>query len=221
MTEGNAFSGINFGYDSNEIFKYRNENMCSKWNESNIPNLLVDFKIQSNPYGNYIVTGNVNDYLKKLINIKPVFCKYWAAAPPNYTASYAGSGLPYNNEKEALDNTPNKGVIKIDGDKFIFYLNYPNSYYINMGTTLIKPQVKILLCDEKKQPISNVYTINLGNSIPFRSLTWSEKRKWSKGPMFFSNPNLPIRTQSQILKDSGYPCTNEEPSNFWGIMPSP
>lgn len=220
MPFGNSFSGINFGNDSDEIFKSRNENMCSKWSETEIDNILVNFKIQSNMYGNYIVNCNLKDYMKKIVNIKEVYCKYWAAAPPNYTCSYAGSGLPYNNEKEAFDNTPNKGLVKVDKNKFKIYLNYPNSYYVNMGKKLIKPQVKILFTDNKDTPISDVYTINLGNSIPFRSLTWTEKRKWNDGPLFYNNPNLQIRTQSQILKDSGYPSINEEPLNFWGSMPT-
>ena len=37
--------------------------------------------------------------------------------------------------------------------------------------------------------------------------------------MFYYNPDLPIRTQEQILIDSAYPCSNQEPNNFWGLTP--
>jgi hypothetical protein len=63
-------------------------------------------------------------------------------------------------------------------------------------------------------------SVVLGEGIPFRYLSWPNLRNWSDGPMFFcGREKLPIRTQAQILKDSSYPCINQEPPNFWGLRP--
>ena len=35
----------------------------------------------------------------------------------------------------------------------------------------------------------------------------------------FDKEGLPIRTQEQILRDSGYPKDNRVPDNFWGLKP--
>jgi len=74
--------------------------------------------------------------------------RYLAAAPPDFRDSYAGSGLPFPNEEIAYDNTRNKGKVTIDKEgKFEFRISYPNSYYINGGSTLIKPHLHILVDD--------------------------------------------------------------------------
>ena len=90
----------------------------------------------------------------------------------------------------------------------------------DFGTVVVPPQVNIKFVDENQLDISKVYSIKLGNCVPFRSQSWSKKRNWDDGPMFYSNPNLPVRTQEQILIDSAYPCTNQEPENFWGLTPA-
>ena len=74
--------------------------------------------------------------------------------------------------------------------------------------------------DDQDKNISKNYVLKLGNGIPFRSLTWNKKMNWNDGPMFYSNPNLPVRNQEEILKQSAYPCTNQEPDNFWGLTPT-
>ena len=104
--------------------------------------------------------------------------------------------------------------------KFSFTIRYPNSYYINLGTQYIKPNVKLELVDKDNNKIGQVKIIELGNGIPFRTLTWPEERNWNNGPLFYKNDDLPIRTQYQILLDSAYPSVNKVPSNFWGKKPS-
>ena len=38
--------------------------------------------------------------------------------------------------------------------------------------------------------------------------------------MFYHCGNsLPVRTQEQVLRDSGYPEDNRMPDNFWGLKP--
>ena len=58
----NAYGGISFGYDSSEVFKYRDDNMCSKW-KNNYQNFkLCQIKVMNNPYGNF--PNKDNNWLK-------------------------------------------------------------------------------------------------------------------------------------------------------------
>lgn len=92
--------------------------------------------------------------------------RYLAAAPPDFRDSYAGSALPFPNEEIAYDTTPNKNHLQISDGKFEFRLSYPNSYYINGGSKLIKPHVTIVVDD------SDVINVQLGEPlVPNRSLT--------------------------------------------------
>ena len=207
------FAGISFGYDADKIFKERDETMCNNWKFSNseFRNCNINTKYNSN--GDFIINGNI----KGLVGVK--FIKFWASAPPTYTTSFTGSGLPYPNEYEAFQNTPNQGVVEINEFRFSFPLRYPNSYYKEMGRLYVPPQVKFQFCNNKGENIGNVQVLNLGNGIPFRTLNFSKKRNMNDGPMWFCNNNLHVRSQEQILRDSGYPAVNKEPSNFWGTMP--
>lgn len=215
----NAFGGISFGYDNEKVMNYRKENMCSKW-ESCYKNFEpLNVKLMKNDEGDYLVSGKLKNSLLKYSSKSDVFVKYWAPNSPTYNTSFSGSGLPFPNETVAFQESDNVGLVKLNGDSFIIKLHYPNSYYINMGTKLIEPQVKLRLVDSNNKELSEIYKINLGNHIPFRSLSWNPQRDWNKGPLFYNNPNLPIRTQEQILKDSAYPSTNKQPDNFWGLKP--
>jgi len=205
------FAGISFGYDSDKIFKERDETMCSRWKCSNAIYTDCALDIKYNANGNFIIDGMTNG--------KGVFVKYWAANPPTYSLSFAGSGLPYPNEEIAFEKTPNQGVAKIENGNFQFALEYPNSYYDEMLKVLIPPQVQFVFCDKDGKTMSDIHAAKLGNGIPFRSLTWPQKRNWNIGPMFYCNNNLPVRNQEQILRSSGYPAVNKEPDNFWGWMP--
>ena len=67
---------------------------------------------------------------------------YIAASPPDFRSSCAGSGLPYPNEEIAFNDTPNQGKLSLgDGGSFKLTVTYPNSYYINNGSTMVMPQV--------------------------------------------------------------------------------
>ncbi len=219
MSSDLSFAGIDFGYDSDEVFKKRDEQMCSLWKNTDKEFELCSLKIMNNPYGSYIVKGKLKGALSQLALSQDVYLKFWAANKPTYILSYAGSGLPYPNEEIAFQDTNNIGAVKTIGNEFTFNLEYPNSYYKHLGKKYVPPQVKFMFCDGKNKGMSKVYTINLGNGIPFRSLTWNKRRDWNNGPLFYCNENLPIRTQEDILRQSGYPCRNREPSNFWGMKP--
>jgi hypothetical protein len=207
----NNFAGISFGYDADKIFKERDATMCSRWKVSQVQFRDTSVNIHYNSDGNFIVEG------KTPMGVQLV--KYWAAAPPTYSLSFSGSGLPYPNEELALEKTPNKGVAEVKNGFFQFPLEYPNSYYDQVLRKYVPPQVKFCYVDRNGENRGDVYVANLGDGIPFRSLVDTKKRDWNAGPLFYCNNNLPVRSQYQILLDSGYPAVNKVPDNFWGLMP--
>lgn len=214
-----AFAGSSNGNNSNEVFKYRNNAMCNKWNKVTENYELCKFDVYNNPYGNYKISGSTNGVLSQVGESRPIYVKYWAANKPTYSESYSGSGLPYSSEHQAFENTMNKGLMQLTGTEFNITLDYPNSFYKDFYKTLVPPQVNILFLDSNRKSITQVYTLKLGNGTPFRSLTWPKKRNLDNGSLFYCNPNLPMRTQEQILVDSSYPSTNQEPKNYWGVNP--
>lgn len=92
---------------------------------------------------------------------------YWAANPILRGYSYSGSGLPYANPEMAYENTPNQGDVVLDGQGgFEIKLDQPSSYYVNLGKKLIQPHVHLAI-----EGVQKVFTVQLGNSVPHRSLT--------------------------------------------------
>jgi hypothetical protein len=221
MSNNNSFAGINFDDPSTpKIFKKHEDTMCPSWKDSNMKNIICDTDVKKVDSDNIKIQGNVYKPLENLANEKTIYMKYWAANPVVFNDSYSGSGLPFQNEFQAFDNNVNRGKIKIVDGSFTFYLKTPNSYYLNMGTFLVGPEVKIQAFDENNKAVSDIQIISLGNSIPFRTLTWPQKRDWNKGPLFYVNKEMPlIRTQYQILMDSAYPSDGKTPDNFWGKKP--
>ncbi len=212
----NSFAGINFDDpESNSIFEKHSKTMCPRYKNFNESSFLVNLDIKKVNNDSYIVSGDVttNPYSEQL------FVKYSAANPPTYNANFSGSGLPYPNEEIAFENTPNRGAVEVINNKFTISIRYPNSYYINMGSVYIEPHIRLILCDKHNKEIGEVVYVNLGEGIPFRTLTWPAQRNWNKGPEFYVNKDLPVRTQFQILVDSAYPSTNIMPKNFWGTTP--
>ena len=216
---GQSFSGMNFGVDTENIKEYRDKNVCSQWHTVDQTFELCNVQIMNNPYGDHVIKGRVKGSLSHLAGIQDVYLKFWAANKPTYLTNFAGSGLPYPNEEVAFENTPNVGAVKVDQGEFTYHMQFPNSYYKHLGQTLVPPQVKFKFCDRTNKPISQTYSVKLGNPIPYRSLTWPKMRDWNKGPLFYLNKDLPIRNQEQILRDSAYPAVNQEAPNFWGTKP--
>ena len=213
----NSFAGINFDDpESMKIFEDHANTMCPRYKNMNESEFVSDLKINKVDNDSFIINGKI----KSMNLIEKVYLKYSASNPPTYNSNFSGSGLPFPTEEIAFENTPNRGVVEVMNGSFTFSIKYPNSYYINMGTIYISPCVKILLINKDNEPIAKQQTINLGEGIPFRTLTWPSQRNWNKGPLFYVNNNLPVRTQYQILLDSAYPSTNKVPKNFWGLMPT-
>ena len=142
--------------------------------------------------------------------------RYIASAPPTRGASFTGSGLPFATQQQAFDNTPNNGVVALDsGKRATLKLQLPNSFYSALGTLLIPPTLFVIY---KQQGKEHTDAIRLTDAIPFRSLTYPGKR--INATFYNKLSELPVRSQEQILRDSGYPETLSEPDNFWGIRPS-
>lgn len=142
--------------------------------------------------------------------------RYWAAAPPTRGASFSGSGLPFASASQALDNSPNVGVARLDiANRFEISLELPNSYYEHCGTTLVGPTVYLEYTAVGGRAVQS--EINVGEGVPFRSMTYPAQRA---SCMFYDGDmDLPVRTQEAILRGAGYPATNHVPPNFWGDKP--
>ena len=67
------------------------------------------------------------------------------------------------------------------------------------------------------------YTIQIDSGTPFRTLTYPSppSKQPRDSPMFYycNRNSLPVRSQEQVLRDSGFPNMNRMPDNFWGLKP--
>lgn len=210
----NSFAGINIdSKESMKIFEKHNNTMCSSYKKKDniLYNIKVDLKKNEN---GFLISGKLNNNL-----YEKRYIKYIAANPPTYNSNFSGSGLPYPSEEIAYENTPNKGIVEIINGQFNITIKYPNSYYINMGSKYIEPNIKLSIVDNDNNNISETMIVILGEGIPFRTLTWPVQRKWSDGPLFYKTNVDLVRTQYQILLDSAYPIKNKIPDNFWGMKP--
>jgi len=211
----NSFAGINFDdSESARIFETHKNTMCPRYKNISECGFVINMNVKNNNHNAFVISGQLN-----YPTTKQLFIKYSAANPPTYNSNFSGSGLPYPSEDIAYENTPNRGSVEIINGEFTFSIRYPNSYYINMGTIYIEPHVKLTIVDKDNNNIGETKIINLGEGIPFRTLTWPVQRKWSKGPLFYKTGVDIVRTQYQILLDSAYPKKNTMPKNFWGMMP--
>lgn len=154
------------------------------------------------------VKGKINDH------VKDNMIYYIAAAPADFRATYTGSGLPFYNQLQAFDNTPNKGKIKLDMmNNFEIDLMIPNSYYVALGSVLVKPMLYISYYNGNNE--LKTINIKLSNGIPYRFLTYPNEHK----NVQFYNTQLKIRSQEEILRSAGYPKINIMPDNYWGEKP--
>jgi hypothetical protein len=144
---------------------------------------------------------------------------YIASAPPDFRATFTGSGLPFHTQRQAFDRTPNKGALKLgNGNSFVVKLKYPNSYYAGLGTVLIPPTLYVYYDTVDG---GRVATIPVSKGIPYRMLTYpGQTTAPRKDAMFYAGGwEMPVRSQEQIIRDSAYPSVNAMPANFWGGKP--
>ncbi len=143
---------------------------------------------------------------------------YIAASPPDYRFTYTGSALPFHSYQQAFQNTPNKGQIEVKNGEISVDIQYPNTFYIGLGTVPIPPTLFLYYKSKGKQIERQ---IRLSDGVPYRMLSY---------PMRFTRPrknaefyekmwSLPVRTQEQIFRDATYPTENQMASDFWGLRP--
>ena len=187
------------------------------WRKLHFDNEFCKGVVVNNNKGNITVNGNLK------ISSSNVKIVYWAANPPTFNYSFSGSALPFASPDQAFSQMVNIGTVNTVGNSFEFKLFYPNSYYVGLGSVLVPPQVYIKICDGDN--VSNVQVVDLGNPIPYRTLTYPAppSKNPRTSPMFYVNDKLTVRSQEQILRDSGYPRFNikpvKTPDNFWGLKP--
>ncbi len=165
-----------------------------------------------------VISGSLKGKLFLLSATKHLQLEYKASASSTLTHSFAGDGLPYPSEMVAFEKSSNCGKVDIVDGKFLFSIEYPNSYMRNGGREYISPEVQVRVVDfNTNVPLSNWQAIYLGEGIPFRHL----RHPRGHGPHFYDRSNLPpARSQFQILMDSAYPKhSDREPNNFWGFTP--
>ena len=164
--------------------------------------------------GDFTVKGNVPDGTPS--NSTVVF---WAANPATYSTSYSGSSLPYASPSMAFENTPNKGAVKVRSDgSFEFKVQYPNSFYSGLGSLYHPPKVYVKVCNDSQD--NKVQSITLGEGTPYRLLSYPPPPSSAprRNPLFYDGrDDLPVRSQEQVLRDSGYPTESKMNNNFWGM----
>lgn len=142
-----------------------------------------------------------------------------AANPPDYRASYTGSGLPFANQNQAFENTPNKGKVDLYQGTFEIPLMFPNSYYVGLGTVVVPPTLYLeyFTTDGTKRSVS----IKISDGIPYRMLSYPMQftRARVDASFYRDGWSMPVRTQEQILRDAAYPAVNMMHQNFWGLKP--
>lgn len=144
---------------------------------------------------------------------------YSAANPPDYRATYTGSGLPFANQHQAFENSPNRGRVSVMDGSFEVKIMFPNSYYVGLGTVIVPPTLYIEY--QNMAGATRNVSIKLSDGVPYRMLTYPMQYTMPrKDAMFYSHGwQLPVRTQEEILRDSAYPTKNKMYSNFWGLKP--
>jgi hypothetical protein len=149
---------------------------------------------------------------------------YFAANPPKMDSlSFSSRGLPFPNPDVAFHNTNNVGRVQAKNGKFTININYPNAYYVGMGSLYIPPHIHLKICEPGNE--DKLESIKIGEGIPYRTLTHPAppSLNFRVSPLFYNNPDLPVRSQEQILRDSAYPefkaIPDKIPDNFWGLRP--
>jgi hypothetical protein len=218
-------NGISFGAPT-DYFEHQKKWTCSAFLDTTYRNELFDMKAKGHVDGQIEIKISINPILSNMRKITPIYLEYWAASPPTLNQSYSGSGLPYPSEEVAFEHSPNRGKVSIEDSFVTLYIHFPNSYYKHGGREYVPPTLYFILKDKQGNNVSEINTLKLGEGIPYRTLQWPRQRNWLSsvmpygGSLFYTNPTMPkVRTQEQILKESAYPSSNMETSNFWGKKP--
>lgn len=127
-----------------------------------------------------------------------------AAAPPDRRSSFTGSGLPFANERQAFEATPNRGETgAVDGAEVSFVLAAPpNAYYVGLGTLLVPPSVQVRYVDVAGVARHGAASVADVAGIAYRTNTYQRARATAT---FYEAPYFEARSQPAILAASAYP----------------
>lgn len=160
-----------------------------------------------------IVRGQIID------DVRDGKLRYIAAAGPDRRATYSGSGLPFANQIQAFDNTPNVGIVQLDYEnRFEIPLVTPNSYMIGLGSVQVPPT--LYLSYERPNGEKKTVSVRVAEPIPYRSMTYPTTPRARVDATFYDTQfELVAKTQEKIFYDSAYPCDRKTHANFWGKRP--
>lgn len=141
---------------------------------------------------------------------------YQAAAPCDYRLAFAGSGLPFPTKRAAMEDTPNRGVVRGQpGTSVTIEVQYPNAYR-DGEAGVVDPSIDFAW---KSGGTWVRETHPLGPRVPHRSLTYHPLRV-ALGPMFYAGTHeLEVRNQERVLRESSYPLNMTMPADSWGTRP--
>jgi len=206
-------------YSNKKVMNKANNTGLSEtegWRSMFFNKKLCEGIVENHGDGNIVITGKLK------VNLNEAKVVYWAANPPDYNVSFSGSGLPFPSPEFAFENTKNIGSVVAKNGVFKIKLYYPNAYYVGLGSLYVPPHVHIKICEEG---YNKFFSIKIGAGVPYRTLTHPAPPSvnFRVDPLFYKNDRLTVRSQEQILRDSGYPDYNtippEIPTNFWGKRP--
>lgn len=119
-----------------------------------------------------------------------------APNPPDRITSYAGSALPFPCSDVAFDNTPNQIKIKT-GAQFSAEFQYPNSFYLPDGRTLVKPSV-FLIIDGKVADIRELPVVHKLRTLNYRyAQSGMDKSLFHSYKDFF----LPVGSADTVMRE--------------------
>lgn len=175
--------------------------------------MLCQYHIQKVNNSDIKVKGIIQD------NVQEGKIAYVAATPADYRASFTGSGLPFANQLQAFDNTPNRGEITLGpNNSFEIDLVMPNSYMVGLGSVKVPPTLYIEYLDDDNN--LQLIPIKISDGIPYRTLTYPMTPRARSGAEFYDSQfYLDVRSQEKILREAAYPRTNTMPANHWGTKP--
>lgn len=142
---------------------------------------------------------------------------YAAPAPADRRLSFAGSGMPFGDARQAFSQSPNRGHTHVAAwGHFSIALNsVPNAYYDFAGSVVVPPTIFFMYTSGGKEKRASMRLASHG--VPYRSLDHPAERV---DPTFYHVAH-PVRGQEDILWDSAYPCTYAVPENFWSYGKKP
>jgi len=185
----------------------------SNWRQNYFKQLSCEGVVNHAGDGNVVVDVKLKGYEGRTVDVI-----FWAPAPATRGVSFSGSGLPYASPDQAYDRTPNQGATQAANGQFQAKIKQPNAYYVGLGSLYVSPHLHVKVCGD---PTQKIYHIPVGQASPFRTLTYPAPPSKSPrtNPMFYCVPEKQVRSQEQILRDSGYQHDQPMPDNFWGLKP--